>query len=224
MTSRPSRAPRVPGARHWPLAALLLGSVLWGGAITGTKYALRAFDPVTLLSVELAAATAALWAALLIRATGRRRPGLPRRARRADRRGRPAPAAGDLCIVETPIHDAHAPETEKPHAAACASRHADWLSRPEASALRLADRLPRARMRRTPAPRDPGQPPQRFDGHCSTLTGASWVGEILGRPSRGYHPAKSSSAHRPSSRSRTRIAVVPAGCCPAPPARSAPGP
>jgi hypothetical protein len=57
----------VPGARHWPLAALLLASVLWGGAITGTKYALRAFDPVTLLSVELVAATAALWAVLLIR-------------------------------------------------------------------------------------------------------------------------------------------------------------
>jgi hypothetical protein len=55
MTSRTSRATRVPGARHWPLAALLLASVLWGGAITGTKYALRAFDPITLLSVELAA-------------------------------------------------------------------------------------------------------------------------------------------------------------------------
>jgi len=48
------------GARHWPLAALLLASALWGGAITGTKYALRAFDPVTLLSVELVAA--ARWA------------------------------------------------------------------------------------------------------------------------------------------------------------------
>ena len=57
----------VPGARHWPLAALLLASVLWSGAITGTKYALRAFDPVTLLSLELAAAAAALWAVLLIR-------------------------------------------------------------------------------------------------------------------------------------------------------------
>src|SRR6201986_2756453 len=67
MTSRTSRATRVPGARHWPLAALLLASVLWGGAITGTKYALRAFDPVTLLSIELVAATAALWAVLLIR-------------------------------------------------------------------------------------------------------------------------------------------------------------
>jgi len=63
----------VPGTRHWPLAALLLASVLWGGAITGTKYALRAFDPVTLLGVELAAATAALWAVLLIRAADRRR-------------------------------------------------------------------------------------------------------------------------------------------------------
>ena len=57
----------VPGARHWPLAALLLASALWGGAIAGTKYALRAFDPVTLLSVELVAATAALWVVLLIR-------------------------------------------------------------------------------------------------------------------------------------------------------------
>src|SRR5689334_16934671 len=67
MTSRTSRATRGPGARHWPLAALLLASVLWGGAITGTKYSLRAFDPVTLLSVELAAATAVLWSVLLIR-------------------------------------------------------------------------------------------------------------------------------------------------------------
>jgi O-acetylserine/cysteine efflux transporter len=57
----------VTGARHWPLAALVLASALWGGAIAGTKYALRAFDPVTLLSVELVAATAALWAVLLIR-------------------------------------------------------------------------------------------------------------------------------------------------------------
>jgi O-acetylserine/cysteine efflux transporter len=62
----------VPGARHWPLAALVMASALWGGAVAGTKYALRAFDPVTLLSVELAAATAALWAVLLIR--GRRPP------------------------------------------------------------------------------------------------------------------------------------------------------
>jgi O-acetylserine/cysteine efflux transporter len=57
----------VPGARHWPLAALVVASALWGGAIAGTKYALRGFDPVTLLSVELVAATAALWAVLVIR-------------------------------------------------------------------------------------------------------------------------------------------------------------
>jgi EamA-like transporter family len=57
------------GAGYPALAAcaLLLASVLWGGAITGTKHALRAFDPVTLLGVGLAAATAALWAVLLIR-------------------------------------------------------------------------------------------------------------------------------------------------------------
>ena len=62
----------VPGLA-WPLAALVVASVLWGGAVTGTKYALGGFDPVTLLSVELAAATAALWAALLVR--GYRPPG-----------------------------------------------------------------------------------------------------------------------------------------------------
>ena len=53
--------------KHGPLAALVLASALWGGAVAGTKYALRAFDPVTLLSVELVAATAALWVVLLIR-------------------------------------------------------------------------------------------------------------------------------------------------------------
>jgi hypothetical protein len=40
---------------------------------------------------------------------------------------------------------------------------------------------------------------------------ASWAGEIPGRPSRGYQAAKSSSSYRPSSRSRTHVAVVPAG-------------
>jgi len=54
-------------ARRWPFAALVLASALWGGAVTGTKFALQAFDPVTLLSVELVAASAALWAVLLIR-------------------------------------------------------------------------------------------------------------------------------------------------------------
>jgi drug/metabolite transporter (DMT)-like permease len=57
----------VPDTLRRPLAALVLASALWGSAVTGTKYALQAFDPVTLLSVELVAATAALWAVLLIR-------------------------------------------------------------------------------------------------------------------------------------------------------------
>ena len=56
-----------------PLAALVVASVLWGGAVTGTKYALGGFGPVTLLSIELVAATAALWAVLLVR--GYRPPG-----------------------------------------------------------------------------------------------------------------------------------------------------
>ena len=57
----------LPGTRHWPLPALVVASALWGGAVAGTKYALQAFDPLTLLSVELVAATAALWAVLVIR-------------------------------------------------------------------------------------------------------------------------------------------------------------
>jgi drug/metabolite transporter (DMT)-like permease len=42
-------------------------------AVTGTKYALGGFDPVTLLSIELMAGAGVLWAALLIR--GYRPPG-----------------------------------------------------------------------------------------------------------------------------------------------------
>jgi drug/metabolite transporter (DMT)-like permease len=49
------------------LALLVLASALWGLATTGTKYALDGFAPVTLLTVELVAATAALWIALLVR-------------------------------------------------------------------------------------------------------------------------------------------------------------
>src|SRR5580692_6280260 len=50
-----------------PTAALLVAAGLWGMAVTGTKYALGGFDPVTLLSVELLAGAAVLWAALLVR-------------------------------------------------------------------------------------------------------------------------------------------------------------
>jgi O-acetylserine/cysteine efflux transporter len=50
-----------------PLLALLLAALLWGGAITGTKYALGGFGPVTLLAVELTAAAAVLWAVTLVR-------------------------------------------------------------------------------------------------------------------------------------------------------------
>jgi O-acetylserine/cysteine efflux transporter len=56
-----------------PTAALLTAAGLWGMAVTGTKYALGGFDPVTLLSVELMAGAGVLWAALLIR--GYRPPG-----------------------------------------------------------------------------------------------------------------------------------------------------
>ena len=50
-----------------PALALVVAAGLWGMAVTGTKYALGGFDPVTLLSVELLAGTALLWAALLVR-------------------------------------------------------------------------------------------------------------------------------------------------------------
>ncbi len=56
-----------------PAVALLAAAGLWGVAVTGTKYALGGFDPVTLLSVELMAGAGVLWAALLIR--GYRPPG-----------------------------------------------------------------------------------------------------------------------------------------------------
>lgn len=49
------------------LLGLVMASALWGGAVCATKYALGGFAPVTLLAVELAAAAAVLWAALLIR-------------------------------------------------------------------------------------------------------------------------------------------------------------
>jgi O-acetylserine/cysteine efflux transporter len=62
----------VPVLSHRPLFALVMAAALWGAAVTGTKYALGGFDPTALLAVELTAATAALWAVLLVR--GYRRP------------------------------------------------------------------------------------------------------------------------------------------------------
>jgi len=57
------------GARgmNRPLMALMLAALLWGGAVTGTKYALGGFGPVTLLAVELTAAAVVLWAVTLVR-------------------------------------------------------------------------------------------------------------------------------------------------------------
>jgi O-acetylserine/cysteine efflux transporter len=67
----PVRSLRRPGLRR-PVVALVAAAGLWGAAVSGTKYALGGFDPVTLLSVELLAAAGVLWAALLAR--GCRRP------------------------------------------------------------------------------------------------------------------------------------------------------
>lgn len=49
------------------LALLVVAAALWGLATTGTKYALGGFGPVTLLTVELVAASVALWLVLLVR-------------------------------------------------------------------------------------------------------------------------------------------------------------
>jgi O-acetylserine/cysteine efflux transporter len=60
----------VPLSAPWlrgPAVALVVAAGLWGLAVSGTKYALGGFDPVTLLSVELVAGAGVLWAALLAR-------------------------------------------------------------------------------------------------------------------------------------------------------------
>ncbi len=66
----------VPSPVAWlrrPAVALVVAAGLWGVAVSGTKYALGGFDPVTLLSIELLAGAGVLWAALLVR--GYRSPG-----------------------------------------------------------------------------------------------------------------------------------------------------
>ena len=60
----------VPSSVPWlrrPAVALVVAAGLWGVAVSGTKYALGGFDPVTLLSIELLAGVAVLWVALLVR-------------------------------------------------------------------------------------------------------------------------------------------------------------
>ena len=52
---------------HRPAVALVVAAGLWGMAVSGTKYALGGFDPVTLLSIELLAGAGVLWVALLVR-------------------------------------------------------------------------------------------------------------------------------------------------------------
>src|ERR1700735_3243544 len=68
----PLPATRMAGLRR-PAVALIAAAALWGVAVSGAKYALGGFDPVTLLSIELLAGAGVLWAALLIR--GYRPPG-----------------------------------------------------------------------------------------------------------------------------------------------------
>lgn len=47
--------------------ALVVAAAFFGVGVVGSKYALGSFEPVTLLSVELLAATAALWLVVLVR-------------------------------------------------------------------------------------------------------------------------------------------------------------
>ena len=62
------------------LLGLIVASVLWGGAMSGTKFALGGFAPVTLLATELVAAAAVLWLVLLARGHSRRPDERPERA------------------------------------------------------------------------------------------------------------------------------------------------
>jgi O-acetylserine/cysteine efflux transporter len=57
--------------RH-PVPALIVASAMWGGAVSAVKFALGGFDALTLLTIELLAATTVLWAALI--ASGYRPP------------------------------------------------------------------------------------------------------------------------------------------------------
>ena len=66
MSRSPTSAAGV-GIRRGPLAALGVAAVLFGVTPTVTKFALGGFGPVTLLGVELLAATVALWTILLKR-------------------------------------------------------------------------------------------------------------------------------------------------------------
>jgi O-acetylserine/cysteine efflux transporter len=76
ISQRPGPLTRgVTGARialSRPLLSLVIAAGLWGGAVSGTKFALRGFDPMVLLCAELVAATVTLWGALLV--SGCRRP------------------------------------------------------------------------------------------------------------------------------------------------------
>ena len=77
---------------------------------------------------------------------------------------------------------------------------------------RIVEAQGRAQLEVDPAPHRLGcVTAGRSSRNCSTLTVASCAGETPTPCSRGYHPAKSSSSRRPPSRSRTHIAVVPAG-------------
>jgi drug/metabolite transporter (DMT)-like permease len=70
----------VPGARHWPLAALVVASALWGGAIAGTKYALILGEAI---SRAAAVAIALGLGGLVVMTSG----------------GGHSTAAGDLCVA-----------------------------------------------------------------------------------------------------------------------------
>jgi O-acetylserine/cysteine efflux transporter len=54
-----------------PVVALVVASLLWGLAVSATKYALRGFGPLTLLAITLVAATLVLWIAVVLRGKSR---------------------------------------------------------------------------------------------------------------------------------------------------------
>ena len=71
-TARDRRAIGAGAIDRHPVPALVLASAMWGGALAAVKFALGGFDALTLLTIELLAATTVLWVALI--ASGYRPP------------------------------------------------------------------------------------------------------------------------------------------------------
>ena len=62
---RPGRSLGANAVDRHPIVSLVAAAAMWGGAVSDVKFALGGFDALTLLAIELIAATAVLWTALI---------------------------------------------------------------------------------------------------------------------------------------------------------------